>query len=173
MKSQNLKLIQNKSYAFLTPLLNINNRSILDNIISVNIHDSSTINNRIYVLYKNYTLIDKLVETHNLFIKKIFYDDNIYLVSYKIPEEYLTDINFIKTSDYTLCSENYKKLILNYYSNNPSLDKIRQCFYPTEEDKNIIRQNLLLCKNFIIKELGNKFTLIDETFSISKFLKLK
>ncbi len=176
---QKLKLIENKSFFFLLPILSLN-KDCIESILNISLNsiydvtEDSEFKRRIYVVFSNYDFIKKSVEDNELFIKEIVIDEDFSLVSFKIPSKFLLDADFISTSDYTKCSQDYKLFVLDYYKNVKLLfTKLKKYFYPSEEQIESVRKDLMLDKNIKITELGGYFNNIDETFSVSKFLNLK
>lgn len=176
---QKLSLIENKSFFFLLPILNLD-KECIENILNISLNSAydvtkdSEFKKRIYVVFSNYDFIKNKIESNELFIKEIVIDEDLSQISFKIPSKYLTDIDFMSTSDYTKCSQEYKTFVLNYYKNVKLLfTKLSKYFYPSKEQIESLRKDLMLDKSIKITELGGYFNVIDETFSVSKFLNLK
>jgi len=184
MKSpQTIKLIPSKSFFLLLPIIDLPN-NLINKILNVslnNVYDKeiclgkkiAEYKKRIYVLFDNYSEIKEEVELHKLFIKSEYLDDELVYSSFKIPEEYLLDIDYITTSDYTKCSKEYMDLVLKYLKNSSSYDTFRRTFYPNDSDRQEVRDRLMLPNNTKLPELGRYFNPLEETLCLSKFLNLK
>ncbi len=173
-----IQLIKNKSYVYLLPLLDLPN--IYSKIRSVTLYNSydtrinGEFSKRIYIL--TYGLEEDLIveiEKTKGFIKKQILDENILLLSFAIPKEFVTDVHFVSIGDYTKTSKAYKERILSYYKDNASQKlKLDKVFNPTEKDyKEVSRKYMLDDVKKLTKELGLKFDNIEETFHLSNLMK--
>ena len=179
VKSPQIQLIESKSFIFLLPLINLKDKLTLNNILNISLHnvydreDNLKYKRRVYVFFNNYELIKEEVIKNELFIKELTIDEELSIVSFKIPTEFLLDVDYISTSDYSKCSVEYKKVILNYYKNVKSFDKIKKYLLPSKEQIESLKKDLMLPNNIKLTELGMYYDIIEETFSLSKFLNLK
>lgn len=184
MDNDVIELKVNHCYYLLLPLLDLHSE-VLSKVKSVcinNFYDRNStneFNKRIYIFFNtiNDSVVDKISNNEH-YIKTEYIDDELFIVSFKIPNNHLTDILLVTISEYTKTSKEYKQKILSYslFKNQDTiLSGLKRMLIPTEQD--FIRKSEELMLDIPISkltnELGTRFEPINETFHLSNFLNLK
>lgn len=183
MKKNKFKFKVNYSYILLLPLVELN-PSLLYTISIVNINNSYEVNSlgeynkRIYITFdidQDNNIINLAIDNKN-FIKAEYIDEDICVVSYKIPNEYLNDILLVSIGDYTKTSRDYKSKVLRFFKENKEVYTfLKKILTPTREDFRIKSEELMMEVDIstLTSELGPRFNYLNETFELSNFLKTK
>lgn len=173
-----IPILINKSYYLLYPLLGLpyNNKIMFVSLYNCSDSIDCVFSKRIYVSYEGLSIEDLLsLEKHSLFIKTILIEEDITILSFKIPVKYQTDVELVSIGDYTKTSKDYKQLVINAFKKNDSAQAcLKYMLSPTEVDyKNRSKDLLVEDIRAFTSETSTLFNQIEETFYISNFLKLK
>lgn len=161
----------------LYPLISLpyNSKIIFISLYTYDNEDELDNSKKIYVTYQNLT--DQELDEYKL--SKNFYSfnyltDDILLITYIIPNNFIDDVDLIIKGDYTKTSDNYKKTIISAFKNNNDvLKKLKYILNPSEDDYKQKSKDLLIKDIKVFsKELSSLIDEVDECFFISNFLKI-
>jgi hypothetical protein len=178
-----IPLITNNSYFLLLPIINFNNVIPHSKVKFVSLYSNydkdsdNRFNKRVYIVTY---LLDKTkvqaLESNSNYLKTLYIDneEELIMFSFKIPSEFLLDIQLISIGDYTKTSDLYKKKVYEYHKDKPiTTEKLRLMFNPTKQDFDFMSEKYLMDGSFdkYTTELGRMFNNIEETFSLSSLMK--
>lgn len=177
-----IPLITNNSYFLLLPIIDIKNfpTSKVKFVSLYSNYDKGIddkFNKRVYMVTY---LLDKekisTIESNVNYLKTLYIDneEELIMFTFRIPQEYLTDIQLISIGDYSRTSDRYKKKVYEYHKGKvQTTEKLRLMLNPTKEDFLFMSEKYLMEGSFenYTKELGKMFNNIEETFSLSSLMK--
>src|SRR5690349_18122417 len=124
-----IPLITNNSYFLLLPIIDIKNFptskvKFVSLYSNYDLNIDNQFNKRVYLVTY---LLDKdkieSIESNENYLKTLYIDneEELIMFTFKIPSEYLTDIQLISIGDYSRTSDKYKKKVYEYHKGKPQL----------------------------------------------------